>query len=72
MYFSLSEDKIYGARIQNYLLEKSRIIKVTNGERGYHVLYFLLLGAPIELVKRLGLLKPDGGRMNPTDYVYLA
>jgi myosin-5 len=30
MYFGLHEDAIYGARVQNYLLEKSRIIKVTN------------------------------------------
>jgi myosin heavy subunit len=30
MYFGLNEDAIYGARVQNYLLEKSRIVKVTN------------------------------------------
>lgn len=28
MYFSIYEDRVYGARIKNYLLEKSRVIKV--------------------------------------------
>lgn len=72
MYFSLSEDKIYGARIQNYLLEKSRIVKVTTGERGYHIFYFLLLGAPLPLLKTLGLLNDKGERMSPYDYAYLS
>ena len=30
MYFGIQEEAIYGARVQNYLLEKSRIVKVTN------------------------------------------
>lgn len=72
MYFSLTEDNIYGARIQNYLLEKSRIVKITTGERGYHIFYFLLIGAPIDSLKRLGLLNEKGERMVPTDYLYLS
>ena len=42
MYFGLHEDKLFGATVKNYLLEKSRVIMVAHGERGYHVFYFLL------------------------------
>ena len=55
MYFGLNEEAIYGARVQNYLLEKSRVVSVTNQERGYHIFYFLLRGGPIDLIKKLGL-----------------
>ena len=44
MYFGLGEDKVYGARIKNYLLEKSRVVMVNPNERGYHIFYFILGG----------------------------
>lgn len=50
MYFSLHSDKVYGARTKNYLLEKSRVIKVEPNERGYHIFYFLLGGADLSIL----------------------
>ncbi|GAB2230708.1 hypothetical protein Droror1_Dr00014991 [Drosera rotundifolia] len=41
--------KICGASIQTFLLEKSRVVQVANGERSYHVLYQLCSGAPSSL-----------------------
>jgi len=59
MYFGLRENKVYGARIKNYLLEKSRVVKVAATERGYHIFYFLIRGAPVELLEKLYLLGPE-------------
>ena len=50
MYFSLHSNKIYGAVVNNYLLEKSRVTKVADKERSYHIFYFLLEGADKELL----------------------
>ncbi|CAI8606982.1 unnamed protein product [Vicia faba] len=47
--------KICGAKIQTYLLEKSRIVQVANGERSYHVLYQLCAGSSSSLKERLNL-----------------
>ena len=71
MYFALGEDKVFGARVKNYLLEKSRVVKVAPSERGYHVFYFLLKGASDEMLRSLFLTKTDGSRYNWKDFRYL-
>lgn len=74
MYFGLKEEKIFGARIKNYLLEKSRVVKVAENERGYHIFYFLVRGAPENLLEKLFLLKktnPKKERYSPLDFEYL-
>ncbi|XP_074716550.1 unconventional myosin-VIIa isoform X2 [Strix uralensis] len=56
---------IEGAKIEQYLLEKSRVCRQAQDERNYHVFYCMLRGMTMEQKKKLGLGKA-------TDYIYLA
>ena len=56
--FNTTTGSIVGARISNYLLEKTRITAQIEGERNYHIFYQLFAAASPDLLKELGL---DGG-----------
>lgn len=56
---------IEGAKIEQYLLEKSRIVSQGAEERNYHVFYCLLAGLNKEEKKKLELTEPG-------DYRYLS
>ncbi|KAG2392602.1 hypothetical protein C9374_011327 [Naegleria lovaniensis] len=50
---------ILGAFMYNYLLEKSRVISQSTGERGYHIFYQLLAGCDAKKKQELFLTKPE-------------
>lgn len=52
--FDFKGDPVGGV-ITNYLLEKSRVISHTQGERNFHFFYQLLSGAEVHLLKSLKL-----------------
>lgn len=49
-----------GAKFDHYLLEKSRIVSVSNGERNYHIFHMLLSGLTDEQRETLELSAEDG------------
>ncbi|XP_062252279.1 unconventional myosin-VIIa [Platichthys flesus] len=55
---------IEGARIEQYLLEKSRVCRQAPEERNYHIFYYMLMGMSTEQKKILSL-------GNASEYKYL-
>ena len=68
--FDLS-GKIMGATIKTYLLEKTRVVFQSVGERNYHVFHYLCEGAPVSLRTQFTLHGHDhvylGKRASSTD-----
>jgi myosin heavy subunit len=50
---------ITGAKLSEFLLEKSRIVTHSNDERNYHVFYELLEGFDAEEKRKYGLTTPE-------------
>ncbi|XP_051971635.1 myosin-IIIb-like [Xyrauchen texanus] len=55
---------VRGAKINEYLLEKSRVVHQEEGEQNFHIFYFMLAGISCEDKEIYGLL-------DPTHYRYL-
>ena len=71
MYFGIHEDKVFGAKIKNYLLEKSRVVSVAPMERGYHIFYFMLGGMDLATLAELKLTGADGKALKWNQFNYL-
>lgn len=63
--------KIMGAKIYNYLLEKSRVNFQAKDERNYHVFYHLLKGKDEKLLKRMQLIDENYSLLKAKDFNYL-
>ncbi|CAH8524036.1 unnamed protein product [Heterobilharzia americana] len=64
IHFSRELGSIVSAKIDQYLLEKSRIVTQTKYERNFHAFYYMLAGMSDEMKNLLGLTKVE-------DYEYL-
>ena len=69
IFFDTRTGLVAGAEIQNYLLEKSRVIGCTPKERNYHIYFFMFRGMEKERLKKYGMLRPDGNRCSFEDFV---
>lgn len=56
--------QVLGAQMAEYLLEKSRVVRQADGERNFHVFYYIFGGAPDETRERFGF-------SDITDFHYL-
>ena len=64
-----SDQKILGATITNYLLEKSRVCIQSQGERNYHIFYHVFKGASMKELEALHLAKGGVSLMEKFDYL---
>ena len=58
IFFSLRKS-IIGAKLSDFLLEKSRIVTHAHDERNYHVFYELLEGLTSDEKRQYGLTTPE-------------
>eukprot|EP00163_Fabomonas_tropica_P023567 TRINITY_DN4092_c0_g1_i1.p1 TRINITY_DN4092_c0_g1~~TRINITY_DN4092_c0_g1_i1.p1 ORF type:complete len:1363 (+),score=391.36 TRINITY_DN4092_c0_g1_i1:958-5046(+) len=72
--FSAQDERIVGAKVDTYLLEKSRVVHQTPVDRNFHVFYQLLRGADDACKERLHLTSPEsqyrylsGGDLRPVE-----
>eukprot|EP01125_Pyxidicula_operculata_P003352 TRINITY_DN1399_c1_g1_i3.p1 TRINITY_DN1399_c1_g1~~TRINITY_DN1399_c1_g1_i3.p1 ORF type:complete len:1823 (-),score=494.16 TRINITY_DN1399_c1_g1_i3:200-5668(-) len=64
--FESDSGKILGARIDNYLLEQTRVVGQATNERNYHIFYQLVNGSNDEEKRKYCLLS------SPSEYHYLS
>lgn len=69
LFVDLAAKQIKGSKIENYLLEKSRVISQAENERNYHIFYAMLKTMPED--EQVKYLLSDGGKANMAEFDFL-
>ncbi|XP_013418100.1 myosin-IIIb isoform X2 [Lingula anatina] len=66
--FFTRDGRVVGAQIDDYLLEKSRVVSQGVGEKNFHIFYYMFAGLDREELKNYLLDKPEKHRiLSPVD-----
>lgn len=71
LFIEKKKKSIQGASIENYLLEKSRIVKIGTEERNYHIFYAMCRFFPQDKLKQYKLADEDEDACTMDEYYFL-
>ena len=71
LFIDKNKKTIKGASIENYLLEKSRVVKLGPEERNYHIFYAMCRYFPKEKLKEYHLIEEDESSCEMENFFYL-
>jgi myosin-5 len=70
LFVDLKSKQIKGSKIENYLLEKSRVVGPSENERNYHIFYAVLKNMTSEEQEKY--MFSDSGKADMNEYPYLS
>ena len=57
--YALPLSTVMGSKINEYLLEKSRLVGQSRGEQNFHIFYYMFAGLPDEVLQGYSLGPPS-------------